>query len=102
MLGDTAVAVNPNDKSYKNLIGQKVILPLVNREIPIITDQLVDPQFGTGAVKVTPAHDLTDYEIGLRHNLEIIQIINEEGKITKEAPLPYQGLDIHEARQKSY
>ena len=100
MLGDTAVAVNPNDKRYKNLIGKIVILPLVNREIPIIADNLVDLKFGTGAVKVTPAHDLADYEIGLRHNLETIQVIDEKAKITKNAPLPYQDLTCLEARQK--
>jgi len=100
MLGDTAVAVNPADKRYKNLVGKKVILPLANREIPIIADQLVDPKFGTGAVKVTPAHDLTDYEISLRHNLPSCKVIDENGKITKEAPLPYQGLSVLEARKK--
>jgi len=100
MLGDTAVAVNPKDKRYKNLIGRKVILPLVGREIPIIADRLVDPKFGTGAVKITPAHDLTDYEIGLRNNLKIIQVIDENGKITKEAPTLYQGLSALEAREK--
>ena len=100
MLGDTAVAVNPDDKRYKKLIGKKVILPLVNRKIPIIADRLVDAQFGTGAVKVTPAHDLTDYEIGQRHKLEICQVINEKGKITKESPIPYQGLKVLEARAK--
>lgn len=100
MLGDTAVAVNPKDKRYKNLVGKKVALPLANREIPIIEDKLVDPNFGTGAVKVTPAHDLVDYEIGLRHNLKIRQVIDEKGLITKEAPLPYQGLLTLEARQK--
>ncbi|MDO8559279.1 MAG: valine--tRNA ligase [bacterium] len=100
MLGDVAVAVNPKDERYKNLIGKKVILPLVGREIPIIADRAVDQKFGTGAVKVTPAHDLTDSEIGLRHNLKIIQVIDERGRITKEAPLPYQGLKIAEAREK--
>jgi valyl-tRNA synthetase len=100
MLGDTAVAVNPKDTRYKNLIGKKVILPLVNREVPIIADNLVDPKFGTGAVKVTPAHDLKDYEISLNHNLPMIQVIDEGAKITKEAPLPYQGLKVLEARQK--
>jgi len=100
MLGDAAVAVNPKDERYKNLIGKKVILPLVGREIPIIADRAVDPKFGTGAVKVTPAHDLTDSEIGLRHNLKIIQVIDEKGRITKEAPIPYQGLKIAEAREK--
>jgi valyl-tRNA synthetase len=100
MLGDTAVAVNPKDKRYKDLVGQKAVLPLVGREIPIIADRLVDPKFGTGAVKITPAHDLTDYEIGLRNNLKIIQVIDENGKITKEAPAAYQELSALEAREK--
>ena len=100
MLGDAAVAVNPKDKRYKDLIGKKVILPLVNREIPIVADRLVDQNFGTGAVKVTPAHDLTDYQIAQNHNLKLIQVIDEKGRITTEAPLPYQGLKVLEARQK--
>jgi len=100
MLGDTAVAVNPKDKRYKDLISKKAILPLVNRKIPIIADRLVDPEFGTGAVKITPAHDLTDYQIGQKHNLESCQVINERGEITKEAPLPYQELKVLQARQK--
>jgi len=100
MLGDTAVAVNPGDKRYKNLIGQKAILPLVNREIPIIVERVVDPKFGSGVVKITPAHDLIDYEISLKHKLPIIQVIDEEAKITKEAPIPYQGLEVLEARKK--
>jgi valyl-tRNA synthetase len=100
MLGDAAVAVNPKDKRYKNLVGKKAILPLVNRKIPIIADSLVDPKFGTGAVKITPAHDLKDYEISLRHKLSLFQVINENGKITKEAPFAYQGLSVLEARQK--
>lgn len=100
MLGDTAVAVNPNDKRYKALIGKKVILPLTNREVPIVSDRLIDPKFGTGAVKVTPAHDSADYEIGLRHKLPMIQAIDELGRITKEAPLPYQGMKVLEAREK--
>ena len=82
MLGDTAVAVHPEDKRYKNLVGQKVILPLMNREIPIIADEVVDPEFGTGAVKVTPAHDPADFEIGQRHNLENIRVIGFDGKMT--------------------
>ena len=77
MLGDTAVAVNPDDDRYENLLGQKAVLPLSNREIPVVADRLVDKKFGTGAVKVTPAHDLVDAEISKRHNLEIIQVINE-------------------------
>jgi len=100
MLGDTAVAVNPKDKRYKDLVGKKVILPLVGREIPIIADRLIDIEFGTGALKVTPAHDLTDYEISQRHNLKSYQVIDEKGKITKEAPAPYQGLKVFQAREK--
>lgn len=100
MLGDTAVAVNPKDKRYKKLIGQHVILPLVRREIPIISDRLVDSEFGTGAVKVTPAHDLRDYEIATSHNLESIQVIDDKNKITKEAPEKYRNLSTSEAREK--
>jgi len=100
MLGDTAVAVNPKDKRYKSLVGKKAILPLVNREIPIVANNLVDPGFGTGVVKVTPAHDLKDNRIALEHKLPIIQVIDEEGKITKEAPSPYQGLTIGRGREK--
>jgi valyl-tRNA synthetase len=100
MLGDMAVAINPKDKRYEDLIGQKVILPLTNREIPIIADRLIDQKFGTGAVKITPAHDLTDYEIGLRNNLKITQVIDGNGKMTKEAPISYQGLKTLEARDK--
>jgi len=103
MLGDTAVAVNPKDERYKNLVGKKAILPLVNREIPIIADSLVDAKFGTGAVKITPAHDLTDYEISLRHNLPMIQVINEQAKIAGKkvhVPIFYQGLKTLEARKK--
>ena len=100
MLGDTAVAVNPGDKRYKKLIGKKVILPLVNKKIPIVADGLVDPKFGTGAVKITPAHDLTDYEIGLRHKLGSVKVIDENGRMTKNSPLPYRGLKVLDARQK--
>jgi len=100
MLGDAAVAVNPKDKRYKKLVGKIAVLPLVGRIIPIIADRLVDPKFGTGAVKVTPAHDLTDYEISLRHKLPLMQVINEKGEITKETPFSYQGLKVLEARQK--
>lgn len=100
MLGDTAVAVSPKDERYKSLIGEKVVLPLVGRKIPIISDRLINPEFGTGAVKVTPAHDYIDCEIGLRHNLEIIKIIDEHNKITNIAPYSYRGLSIKEARIK--
>lgn len=100
MIGDTAVAVNPQDKRYKNLIGKKVILPLTNRNIPIIADKLVDMEFGTGAVKVTPAHDPVDFEIAQRHKLPILKIIDEEGKMTGEIPKKYKGIYINECRKK--
>ena len=98
MLGDTAVAVNPADKRYKKMVGQKAVLPLLNRKIPIIADSMIDRKFGTGAVKVTPAHDLADYKISLRHNLEIIQVIDEKRKII--GVKKYQGLKTLEAREK--
>jgi len=99
MLGDTAVAVNPKDKRYTDYKGQTVILPLMNREIPIIEDELVDPAFGTGAVKVTPAHDPADFEMGQRHDLPQISVIGEDARITVEGG-PYKGLDRSEARQR--
>ncbi len=99
MLGDTAVAVNPKDKRYKNLVDKKVILPLMNREIPIIADYLVDLKFGTGAVKITPAHDAADNKIGKKHKLETINVIGEDGKMTKEAG-KYAGLEVLEARKR--
>lgn len=100
MLGDTAVAVNPQDKRYKKMVGEKVILPLVNREIPIIADRLVDKEFGTGAVKVTPAHSMVDAEIGLKHGLAVVQVIDEKAKMTKEAGKDFIGLNVLEAREK--
>jgi valyl-tRNA synthetase len=99
MLGDTAVAVNPKDKRYKDLVGKKVTLPIQNREIPIIADEAIDPKFGTGALKVTPAHDLTDWEISQRHQLKAPQVINEEGKMTKESKI-CQGLTPLSCREK--
>ena len=101
IFGDTAVAVNPKDKRYKNLLQKKtsLFLPLVKREIPLISDYSVDPNFGSGAVKITPAHDLKDYEISLKHNLPIIQVIDKEGKMTK-VPAVYEGLGVLEAREK--
>lgn len=99
MLGDTAVAVNPKDKKYKNLIGKKVILPIIGRKIPIVADNEVDMTFGTGAVKVTPAHDPLDFEIAERHNLEKIVVIDPTGKMTKEAGEEFAGLDRFEARE---
>jgi len=98
MLGDTAVAVHPEDERYRNLIGRKVLLPLVNREIPIIADEYVDPAFGSGAVKITPAHDPNDFEIGQRHGLETISVIGSDGKMTALAG-KYAGLDRYEARK---
>jgi valyl-tRNA synthetase len=99
MLGDSAVAVNPKDKRYKEFVGKIAILPLVNREIPIIADRRVEMEFGTGAVKVTPAHDFLDYEISLLHKLPMFQVINEEGKMIN-VPREFEGLDILEARKK--
>ena len=99
MLGDTAVAVNPDDERYADLIGQKVMLPLVNREIPIIADDYVDREFGSGAVKITPAHDFNDFEIGKRHDLEFINIFDESG-IVNENGGAYVGLERYEARKK--
>ena len=98
MLGDTAVAVNPNDERYKDMIGKMVILPLVHREIPIIADDYVDMEFGTGVVKITPAHDPNDFEVGLRHNLPVINVMTEDAKITDEYPR-YAGMDRYEARK---
>jgi valyl-tRNA synthetase len=100
MLGDTGVAVNPNDERYTDLVGQTLNLPLTNREIPIIADDFVDPQFGTGAVKVTPAHDPNDYEMGQRHNLAQVVVIDPQAKMTSEAGERFAGLDRYKAREK--
>jgi valyl-tRNA synthetase len=100
MLGDTAVAVNPKDERFKSLIGTTVSLPLTNREIPIVADEFVDPEFGTGAVKVTPAHDPNDYEMGVRHNLEQIVVIDPHAKMTDAAGAEFAGLDRHKARAR--
>jgi len=99
MLGDTAVAVNPQDERYTHLHGKKVLLPLMNREIPIIADELAQPEFGTGAVKVTPAHDANDFEAGLRHNLPQIEVIDEHNKMNSNAGA-YAGLDRFAARER--
>jgi len=99
MLGDTAVAVSPKDERYKNLIGMKIMLPLVNREIPIVADDHIDMTFGTGAVKVTPSHDPNDFEIGKRHNLESITVLDIHGKINENAPA-YKGMTRFDARKK--
>tara|TARA_B100000676_G_scaffold93431_1_gene93190 strand:+ start:343 stop:2970 length:2628 start_codon:yes stop_codon:yes gene_type:complete len=99
MLGDTGVAVNPKDKRYKHLIGKTVILPIVNREIPIFADDYVDMEFGTGCVKVTPAHDPNDFEMGLRHNLEIINIFNPNASLNDNCPEEFKSLDRFDARK---
>ena len=99
MLGDTAVAVHPDDPRYQHLIGKKVLLPLVNREIPVIADTFVDPEFGTGIVKVTPAHDPNDFAMGHRHDLEQINVMTPDGKINEHGGV-YQGMDRFEARKK--
>jgi valyl-tRNA synthetase len=99
MLGDVAVAVHPEDSRYKDFVGKTVKLPLTNREIPIIADEFVDKEFGTGAVKITPAHDPNDFEAGQRHDLPMISVIGHDGKITHQAPEPYHGLDVKAARQ---
>ncbi len=100
MLGDTAVAIHPDDERYQHLIGKNVILPLTDRRIPIIADNYVDMEFGTGCVKITPAHDFNDYAMGERHNLEIINILTPEAKINTNAPRSYQGMDRFAAREK--
>lgn len=99
MLGDTAVAVNPNDERYKDIIGKTLILPIVHREIPVIADEYVDIEFGTGVVKITPAHDPNDYEVGLRHNLEIIDVMTDDGHIA-EGWGKYSGMDRYECRKE--
>jgi valyl-tRNA synthetase len=100
MLGDAAVAVNPDDERFKHLIGQYLVLPLVGRVIPIIADDYVDVNFGTGCVKITPAHDFNDYEIGKRHNLEMINILTLDGNINDNAPDKYRGLERFAARKQ--
>jgi valyl-tRNA synthetase len=100
MLGDTAVAVHPDDERYQHLIGQSILLPLTDREIPIIADDYVDKDFGTGCVKITPAHDFNDYEMGKRHDLPMINILTPDAKLNENAPKAYQGLDRFEAREK--
>ncbi len=98
ILGDTAVAVNPKDKRYKKIVGKKVILPILDREIPIVADEAVDPEFGTGAVKITPAHDPVDFEVAQRHQLPLVHILNSDATLNKEAG-PYGGLDRFACRK---
>jgi valyl-tRNA synthetase len=99
MLGDVALAINPKDERNFHLIGKIAILPILQRELPIIVDQRVDPKFGTGILKVTPAHSLIDYEIGLRHGLSMISVIDENAKMNENAG-EFQGLDYLTAREK--
>lgn len=98
LLGDTAVAVNPNDERYKDLVGKTLTLPLVGREIPIVADDYVDVDFGTGVVKITPAHDPNDFQVGLRHNLPVINVMTDDAKIVEDYP-KYAGMDRYEARE---
>ena len=99
ILGDTAVCINPNDDRFKHLPGKRVLVPLINRSVPIIEDEYVDMEFGTGCLKITPAHDINDYEIGIRHKLDTIDIFNNNGTLNKSAEL-YIGEDRFEARDK--
>ena len=99
MLGDTGVAVNPNDERYKDLIGKTVILPIMNKEIPVIADEFVETEFGTGCVKLTPAHDVNDYEAGIKHNLDIVQVFDGNGIMNDLVP-EYEGLNMYDARKK--
>ena len=101
LFGDTAVAVNPDDERYTAIVGKKVIVPIVNREIPIIADSYVEKDFGTGMVKITPAHDPNDYEVGKRHNLDVIQVISKSGVMTDIAGEKFEGLSILDAREKT-
>jgi len=98
MLGDSGVAVNPNDERYKDIVGKKCLLPLMNREIPIVADDYCEMEFGTGCVKMTPAHDPNDFEVGLRHNLEMIRVLDDNGRVN-ELGGKYQGLDRYDARK---
>jgi valyl-tRNA synthetase len=100
MLGDTAVAVHPEDERYKRFVGKQVRLPLVDRLIPVVADEYVDPAFGTGCVKITPGHDFNDYEMGKRHNLPLINIFDESARLNENAPAAYRGLDRFEARKR--
>ena len=100
MLGDTAVAVHPDDERYKDLVGKHLTLPLVGRRIPVVADEYADPETGSGAVKITPAHDFNDFEVGRRHKLEMINIFDADARINENAPEAYRGLDRYKAREK--
>jgi valyl-tRNA synthetase len=100
MLGDSAVAVHPDDERYRDIVGDEIVLPIVGRRIPIIADDYVDPEFGTGCVKITPAHDFNDYDIGKRHDLPVYNILTDDAALNDEVPEPYRGLDRFVAREK--
>ncbi len=100
MLGDSAIAVHPEDERFKSWVGKSVTLPLVGREIPIVADDYVDPEFGSGCVKITPAHDFNDYAIGQRHNLELINILDDNASLNENVPEAYRGMDRYDARKK--
>ena len=100
MLGDTGVAVHPDDPKWKHLIGKHAVLPLVGRRIPIVADEYSDPEKGSGAVKITPAHDFNDFEVGRRHKLEAINIFDKFARLNENAPEKYRGLDRFDARKK--
>lgn len=99
MFGDQAVAVNPEDERYKDLVGKKLKLPLTDREIPVIADDYVDKEFGSGCVKITPAHDFNDFEVGKRHNLEQVNIMTKTAHLNDNVPEKYRGMDRYEARK---
>ena len=100
LLGDTAVAVNPKDERYQNMIGKILILPIVGRELPLIGDNYVDTSFGSGALKVTPGHDPNDFELGRRHNLDLINVMNPDGSMNEECGAAYKGMDRFACRKK--
>ena len=100
MLGDTAVAVHPDDARYAAMLGKHAVLPLVGRRLPIIADEHADPEAGSGAVKITPAHDFNDFEVGRRHDLDIVNIFDESGRLNENAPEAYRGMDRFAAREK--
>src|SRR5258706_10400974 len=100
MLGDVAVAVNPKDERYSKLVGKTVTLPLANRPLPVIADEYVDPAFGTGCLKITPAHDFNDYMVAQRHRLPLINVFTADARLNDNAPAAYRGLDRVEARKR--
>src|SRR5690606_36397669 len=100
MLGDTAVAVHPDDERYRDLVGRHAVLPLVGRRIPIVADTHAAPETGSGAVKITPAHDFHDFEVGRRHGLEMVNVFDADARLNENAPEAYRGLDRFEARDR--